>query len=40
VYVDGKLLTTLRGDTIVRDFLGILEEYVATHYAPTTVVTA
>jgi (E)-4-hydroxy-3-methylbut-2-enyl-diphosphate synthase len=40
VYVDGKLLTTLRGDTIVRDFLAILEEYVATHYAPTTVVTA
>jgi (E)-4-hydroxy-3-methylbut-2-enyl-diphosphate synthase len=40
VYVDGKLLTTLRGDTIVRDFLGILEEYVATHYAPTTVGTA
>jgi (E)-4-hydroxy-3-methylbut-2-enyl-diphosphate synthase len=40
VYVDGKLLTTLRGDTIVRDFLGILEEYVATHYALTTVVTA
>jgi (E)-4-hydroxy-3-methylbut-2-enyl-diphosphate synthase len=40
VYVDGKLLTTLRGDTIVRDFLGILEEYVAAHYAPTTVVTA
>jgi (E)-4-hydroxy-3-methylbut-2-enyl-diphosphate synthase len=40
VYVDGKLLTTLRGDTIVRDFLAILEEYVATHYAPTTVATA
>ena len=40
VYVDGKLLTTLRGDTIVRDFLEILEEYVATHYAPTTIVSA
>ena len=34
VYVDGKLLTTLRGETIVRDFLGLLEEYVASHYAP------
>ena len=33
VYVDGKLLTTLRGETIVRDFLVILEEYVASHYA-------
>ncbi|HVX40489.1 MAG TPA: flavodoxin-dependent (E)-4-hydroxy-3-methylbut-2-enyl-diphosphate synthase [Gemmatimonadaceae bacterium] len=33
VYVDGKLQTTLRGDTIVRDFLVILEEYVASHYA-------
>jgi (E)-4-hydroxy-3-methylbut-2-enyl-diphosphate synthase len=40
VYVDGKLLTTLRGDTIVRDFLGILEDYVATHYAPVTIATA
>ncbi len=40
VYVDGKLMTTLRGDTIVPDFLKILEEYVATHYAPATPVTA
>jgi (E)-4-hydroxy-3-methylbut-2-enyl-diphosphate synthase len=40
VYVDGKLMTTLRGDTIVPDFLKILEEYVATHYAPATTVTA
>ncbi|MGE5731334.1 MAG: flavodoxin-dependent (E)-4-hydroxy-3-methylbut-2-enyl-diphosphate synthase [Gemmatimonas sp.] len=40
VYVDGKLLTTLRGDTIVRDFLTILEEYVATHYAQATTMTA
>jgi (E)-4-hydroxy-3-methylbut-2-enyl-diphosphate synthase len=40
VFVDGKLLTTLRGDTIVRDFLGILEDYVATHYTATTAVTA
>jgi (E)-4-hydroxy-3-methylbut-2-enyl-diphosphate synthase len=34
VYVDGALRTTLRGDTIVEDFLKILEDYVATHYAP------
>jgi (E)-4-hydroxy-3-methylbut-2-enyl-diphosphate synthase len=40
VYVDGKLLTTLRGETIVRDFLRILEEYVATHYGTTTTVGA
>jgi hypothetical protein len=33
-------MTTLRGDTIVPDFLKILEEYVATHYAPATTVTA
>lgn len=32
VYVDGKLLTTLKGDTIVQDFLKILEDYVASHY--------
>jgi len=40
VYVDGKLFTTLRGETIVRDFLTILEEYVTTHYAPPATVTA
>ncbi len=33
VYVDGKLMTTLKGDTIVEDFLKILEEYVASHYS-------
>jgi (E)-4-hydroxy-3-methylbut-2-enyl-diphosphate synthase len=32
VYVDGRLLTTLKGDTIVQDFLKILEDYVASHY--------
>src|SRR3954469_52867 len=32
VYVDGVLRTTLRGDTIVEEFLKILEEYVASHY--------
>jgi (E)-4-hydroxy-3-methylbut-2-enyl-diphosphate synthase len=33
VYVDGKLFTTLRGETIVPEFLGILENYVASRYA-------
>ena len=32
VYVDGKLVTTLRGDHIVQEFLKILDEYVASHY--------
>jgi (E)-4-hydroxy-3-methylbut-2-enyl-diphosphate synthase len=32
VYVDGKLAITLRGDTIVPDFLKILEDYVARTY--------
>ncbi len=32
VYVDGRLLTTLRGDTIVEDFKKILNEYVQTRY--------
>ena len=32
VYVDGRLLVTLRGDNIVADFLGILEDYVASRY--------
>jgi (E)-4-hydroxy-3-methylbut-2-enyl-diphosphate synthase len=32
VYVDGRLLVTLKGDRIVAEFLGILEEYVASRY--------
>src|SRR5579884_95333 len=32
VYVDGRLMTTLRGDTIVEDFKKILNEYVQTRY--------
>jgi len=32
VYVDGRLMTTLRGDTIVADFKKILDEYVKSHY--------
>jgi (E)-4-hydroxy-3-methylbut-2-enyl-diphosphate synthase len=32
VYVDGRLMTTLRGDTIVADFKKILDDYVANRY--------
>ena len=32
VYVDGRLVTTLKGDTIVSDFQKILDEYVRSHY--------
>ena len=32
VYVDGKLYTTLRGDTIVAEFKQILDKYVESHY--------
>jgi (E)-4-hydroxy-3-methylbut-2-enyl-diphosphate synthase len=40
VYVDGKLMTTLRGEGIVPEFLEILETYVARRYParePATV---
>jgi (E)-4-hydroxy-3-methylbut-2-enyl-diphosphate synthase len=37
VYVDGKLKLTLKGDSIVADFLKILEEYVAARYSPGAV---
>ena len=41
VYVDGKLFTTLKGDRIVQEFLGILEEYVRRTYpTPSPVLTA
>jgi (E)-4-hydroxy-3-methylbut-2-enyl-diphosphate synthase len=32
VYVDGRLLVTLRGDGIVAEFLEIVDQYVATKY--------
>jgi (E)-4-hydroxy-3-methylbut-2-enyl-diphosphate synthase len=32
VYVDGRLMTTLRGDAIVAEFIGILNNYVDTRY--------
>jgi len=39
VYMDGALLTTLRGDGLVREFIDILEQYVSRTYArvPETV---
>jgi len=35
VYVDGALLRTLKGDTIVREFIGILDDYVTRRYGGT-----
>jgi (E)-4-hydroxy-3-methylbut-2-enyl-diphosphate synthase len=32
VYVDGALRTTLRGEGLVAEFIGILDQYVATRY--------
>jgi (E)-4-hydroxy-3-methylbut-2-enyl-diphosphate synthase len=32
VYVDGRLMVTLKGDAIVAEFLRILDEYVETRY--------
>jgi len=40
VYVDGRLFTTLKGDRIVAEFIGILDEYVESHYAAKEVVPA
>ena len=37
VYVDGKLRCTLRGDRIVQEFIGILNDYVERHYAERTL---
>jgi (E)-4-hydroxy-3-methylbut-2-enyl-diphosphate synthase len=33
VFVDGRLMTTLKGDRIVAEFIAILNEYVAARYA-------
>jgi len=32
VFVDGRLMTTLKGDRIVAEFIDILNDYVAAHY--------
>jgi len=39
VYVDGRLLVTLKGDRIVAEFLEILGEYVASRYGAAPVTT-
>jgi (E)-4-hydroxy-3-methylbut-2-enyl-diphosphate synthase len=36
VYVDGRLLRTLKGDHIVAEFITILNEYVDSNYARQT----
>jgi len=33
VFIDGEKAMTLRGDNIASEFIGLLDEYVATHYA-------
>ena len=33
VYVDGRLLTTLKGNQIVAEFIHLLDDYVISHYA-------
>ena len=35
VYVGGRLLTTLRGENIVADFIAILNNYIDSHYSPS-----
>ena len=40
VYVDGKLKCTLRGDAIVAEFIAMLNDYVASHYAARETVAA
>jgi (E)-4-hydroxy-3-methylbut-2-enyl-diphosphate synthase len=34
VYVDGRLLKTLRGEAMVAEFIAILDQYVESHYSP------
>src|SRR6266404_6370266 len=36
VYVDGRLVVTLKGDNIVPEFITILNEYVESHYATSS----
>jgi len=38
VFVDGRLMTTLRGDKIVAEFIHILNSYVESHYAARAAV--
>ena len=34
VFVDGRFFTTLRGESLVAEFLSILEQYVQSHFGP------
>ena len=34
VYVDGRLLKTLRGEAMAAEFIAILDQYVESHYSP------
>ena len=38
--MDGRLFTTLKGEHIVQEFLGILEEYVARNYPAAPLINA
>ena len=40
VYVDGRLFTTLKGEGLVAEFFGILDEYVQSHYSASASVPA
>jgi (E)-4-hydroxy-3-methylbut-2-enyl-diphosphate synthase len=40
VYVDGKLMVTLKGETIVPEFLRILDDYVEKTYGARTTAAA
>jgi (E)-4-hydroxy-3-methylbut-2-enyl-diphosphate synthase len=40
VFIDGRLDRTLRGDGLVREFIGILEDYVDRRYSARDVVAA
>jgi (E)-4-hydroxy-3-methylbut-2-enyl-diphosphate synthase len=33
VYVDGKWMTSLRGDSMITDFIGILDKYISANYS-------
>ena len=37
VYVDGRLMITLKGENIVPEFITILDEYVESHYGARQV---
>jgi (E)-4-hydroxy-3-methylbut-2-enyl-diphosphate synthase len=39
VFVDGRLVTTLRGDGIVPEFLRLLDDYVAARYGAAAAAT-